>query len=189
MDRSLLFQAADLLAQIQPREGALRTLMLIVDNTHARSAAVFTDESDPRLLLSHNIDQNALDRVRRWRKDALSQHATFTVTKLEDQALLLYIAGVVDKPALKHAVDELGPVLSAAASRLAEDPGAESLEVREFLARTSVDDIDRIKLRQDLEANDWNVSRVARLRDVERVTIYRMMKRLGIPRLKVRLHR
>ena len=56
---------------------------------------------------------------------------------------------------------------------------------RSYLERTPLEDMEREKLLLLLNRNEWNISRVARLMEVTRRTIYMRLARHGIPREKV----
>lgn len=75
------------------------------------------------------------------------------------------------------AVTETGPMRHQAQSR------AEAWET--YLERTPVEDMEREKLLLLLNRNEWNISRVARLMEVTRRTIYMRLARHKIPREKV----
>ncbi len=57
--------------------------------------------------------------------------------------------------------------------------------VDRFLEVTSRQAIERRQLMALLNRHEWNIARVARALRCNRVTVYKRLRRLGIPRLRV----
>lgn len=55
-------------------------------------------------------------------------------------------------------------------------------EMEEQLAGKSLADIEKYHIRKLLEESDWNISRAARLLEIDRVTLYSKMKKYGLKR-------
>ena len=150
----------------------------------------------PRLLTSHALTQTALDAVRvAWRQSrqallegepAGNDDPPFLVLPCADKtglAGLAYLEGAIAfSPARLSSLVPLATFLARILRRLANpDQPAETLEP----APPHHPRLDAAQLQVLLERNEWNVSRVARVVGVTRMTIYNRMRRAGIPRQRV----
>lgn len=89
-------------------------------------------------------------------------------------------------PAAREAVAGAGALL-ATAVHAPETGGLTVMEeaVDRFLEMTSREAIERRQLMTLLNRHEWNIARVARALGCNRVTVYKRMRRLGVPRLRV----
>jgi hypothetical protein len=112
--------------------------------------------------------------------------AVFPVFDGERLVALLYLDGREIEVWPPH---DLGRLLSLSRSLVRSAPGGAgrpSADWDDYLERTPLRDIQRRKLFLLLEQNEWNISRVARILEVTRRTIYLRLQRYGIPRQRVR---
>jgi hypothetical protein len=200
----------------EPARFAERALEMVSLLTGGRAAATFRiEDGQPRLFASRGIDQDALDTVAlAWARcrESLERHETvyvperqtdcripdeargnvptsFAVVPIESTARallgLLYVdsrvAHFLDASGLAE-LPKLGRILAlplAAANGGA--PLAAGKHVTPAAANTEKD-----RLVSLLNANQWNILRVAKMIGVTRRTIYLRMQRWGIERKKPR---
>lgn len=114
--------------------------------------------------------------------DAATPDAFVVVPILGDGELLglLYVDGLQTDPSVP--VSRLTPLvrLATALSRALPSPSAPLDDAGALVAQT-----EKQRMLDLLEANEWNIARVARLLDVTRRTIYLRMRRWGIERRKI----
>jgi DNA-binding NtrC family response regulator len=160
------------------RGSANRVVRLCMTYTRASAAALFEVRSGGKLALFTAVDaaQPLLDAAARaFEGDGLSKgtvtqgrHVVALVPGTSRPAVLALEAPKNPK-AIGEALSVMGPVLVGAieaARQVATEPTGTAL-------------------RELLEANEWNVARVARILGVTRVTVYERMRARGIERLKV----
>lgn len=162
--------------------------------------------SELRLITSRHVDQRALDTARHeWARatDAVRRGAP-VYRPCGDGRLMLLLPCLQAAEVSGLACIELGPLSDHL-------PAADLITFAAILGRllarlepfvlASVDPLARLGARGDagdseaadranlvlfLERQDWNISRVARLMGVTRMTVYNRLRRLGIPRQRVR---
>src|SRR5262245_60941366 len=110
----------------------------------------------------------------------------------EELAALLYVDSRDPHFCEPHDLERLAK-LSRIVAKAVDDGGgggqasepAEEAVWERYLERMPLEDMEREKLLLLLNRNEWNISRVARLMDVTRRTIYMRLARHKIPREKV----
>lgn len=107
----------------------------------------------------------------------------------EELQALLYVDSRDPHFCEPHDLERLNKLSRIVAKAVAgaDAPAVETAETvwRNYLERTPLEDMEREKLLLLLNRNEWNISRVARLMDVTRRTIYMRLARHKIPREKV----
>lgn len=108
----------------------------------------------------------------------------------EELTALLYVDSRDPHFCEPHDLERLSKLSRIVAKAVADggsQPGepAEEAVWQRYLERTPLEDMEREKLLLLLNRNEWNISRVARLMDVTRRTIYMRLARHKIPREKV----
>lgn len=177
------------IAHREPRRTAEVALGLLMAATEATGGGLFVVASGQRpwLACSRSLNQHALDRVAtEWRRhrqtllrSPLIEDAAAVV--LVEETALVYLEGM-RLADVARAVGNLSAILGRVARELADHPqGSNPLE--DYLERTPTEQIERQRLMTLLERNEWNLSRVARIIGVTRVTIYAKLRRYGIARL------
>jgi hypothetical protein len=189
-------RAVELLVANDPRRAGERTIDLLFSITDALSCGLFSVVTGrPVLFLSRHVDETALERVHEAWKTFRGSLATgqpfvplvsfgvFPLAHRGELVGLLYLAGprrFADQ--VKSAVDAVSPLLAIATKHAGVDAGS---PIENYLERTPFDEIEREKLLLLLERNEWNLSRVARLLGVTRVTVYNRMEKFQIRRVRV----
>lgn len=179
-----------------PRRGAEVALTLLLTNLGAPAGCVYRC-SGARIALwvSRGIDQDDLERVASTWEDA-SESVLAGNAFSDDEFSLMPVAnesgqvlGVVYvgsrrplriEPSVTNA---LMPLFRIALS-MPDDSSRKPFD--DYLQSISPDQVARHQLTLMLDRNEWNIARVARMLQVERATVYSRMKRLGIPRQRVR---
>jgi DNA-binding NtrC family response regulator len=111
-----------------------------------------------------------------WPIDSPSQHG------------LIYLEGPdpLSVPLVRQAITELGPLFCTALEIKDMPTSVEAAAiVDDYLQATPTEAVRRRQLTTLLNHNEWNLSRVARLLGVTRVTVYNRMRKFGIERIKV----
>jgi hypothetical protein len=178
-------------------EGTLSQLMAA---TGAETAGLFLARGGPVLLWGAGMDQVCLDRVREaWRDQEARLRDARPVwksawcvwpTEADRGLVLLYLGGAsLSLACVRASVEGLTGLLQMLVGLSGGTaPAGQDVQraVDLYLGETPTEAIERRQLTVLLHEAEWNVSRVARMLGVTRVTIYKRMKRLGIERLKVR---
>lgn len=162
-----------------------------------RAALVHCLPKEVRLVISRALDQQALDTVRGMWPDAPRSTLTgspffgvdvgraFMVLPCLAPAImgLLYVETTGPMPRVP--AGHLGTFSALLGNALSDlfGPGGRELEGVE---PGTVSDAERANLAVLLERNEWNVSRVARVLGVSRMTVYNRMARLRIPRERMK---
>ena len=150
----------------------------------------------PHLVTSEGLSQVGLDAVRAaWRSSrkalgegepAGTNDPPCLVLPCADRDGLVGLAYVegpaVFSPSRLSSLVPLGPFLARLLRRLAEAGEPAEVVVVEPARPPRVD---VAQLQVLLERNEWNVSRVARMLGVTRMTVYNRMRRAGMPRQRV----
>jgi hypothetical protein len=175
-------------------------LTLLAGQAKVAAVGLFDTRSGVELVCGLGIQQPSLDRVRTlWTAErkrlSAGEHVLATTHLLvplrhERGLALLYAADSqpLDPGAALAAVRGLTAVLSLALGLW--DNGQ-----RRFLSNGSIDDylevttqeaVEKRRLVTLLNRNEWNLSRVARILGVSRLTLYKRLRRHEIERLRVR---
>jgi hypothetical protein len=180
-------RATSALVAEHPRRAAEIGLSLLVASLSATGAGVYRRAGDRlNLWVSQAIDHVDLDRVER----AWAARAPLLRSVIEEQYALLVVPeapGVVYVGARRtlsvagNVADALMPLFRDALR--SPDDGRDTID--DYLASVSVDQLQREHLALELERNEWNIARVARIMRVERSTIYERMRRFRIERKRV----
>lgn len=183
-------QAQDEAHRLERLNAAVELVRLEV---RARGAGLFVAQDEQlRLVISTGLDQVGLDRANGlWLNPSLElqQGAAFRVDAPRPYLVipclvegcpcgLLYLElspSTALPRRLQLLVDVIARALAAFLGRLLEEPVEE-----EVAAAAQADN-----LRALLERHEWNVSLVARVLGVTRMTIYNRLRRLGITRTRV----
>jgi hypothetical protein len=193
--------AIDRLLATDPRQSVLHTLDLLRAHTQATRAGLFVMRGGVgELFAGHGIDQASLDWLRgRWgshRKGLDRGRPCFEGTRClwplpggqgEEAAAFLYLDGApagLSEASARAAVEAVGDLLSRSVT-MADQALHLSPDVDVYLKTASPRSVLRRQLEGLLHDNEWNVSRVARVLGVTRMTVYARMERLGIMRLRV----
>lgn len=176
-------------------ERGLTIAQLVIDLTvellAARGAAfVACAGSSLRLVASHGLTQGALEYMKQtWQDDRGGLEAGMTSYGPEGEEF--FVAPCIDAGTVRG-------LLYVETSRrpfsdeLATLAGILTRALRRMEGRSTGDDElpegppDRQEMVALLERNEWNLSRVARILGVTRMTIYNRLKRLNIPRQRMR---
>jgi DNA-binding NtrC family response regulator len=186
--------ALALVAQ-DPRRSAETALGQVLLHLRASGACLFRlkDRRKLALFASRGVDQADLDRADEAWQDA-SESILAGNTYTDEQFALIPLASPVTgvlyvgarfrlvlSPRAFEALRRLEPLLLAAIEAREEpDDGASSIEA--YLEATPPDQVERQQLTVLLRRHHWNISRVARVLGVTRVTIYQRMARFGVAR-------
>jgi hypothetical protein len=185
-------QAMELLVRNDPRRAADGLLGILIDALHADAAGLFDVRGDRIVLVvSRGIDQRDIDQAEAtWLDTRLSllagqtaSRTSFALVPLCQDLQLVGALYLSSRPGLKldhQAVEVLRPMFTTAVGSVDDRSPIEN-----YLERTPTMDIEREQLVVQLNRNEWNIARVARLRGVSRVTVYAQMRKLGIPRERV----
>jgi hypothetical protein len=114
--------------------------------------------------------------------------AVFPVFDGEDLAALLYVDSTEPHFCQEGEVERLAQFSQMLTRTVRPEPGPPAPEPagwEAYLERTPVPDIERQKLVLLLKHNEWNITRVARLMNVTRRTIYLRLQRYKIARERV----
>jgi len=191
-------QLADSLRIDEPMKLMECAVDVIMGVMRAQRAALFSClEDDVRLLVSRSLDQAALETVRAlWpntpRPLTLGSpyfgvevgRAYMLLPCLDPDTLgLLYVEASGSMRRLRS--DYLHTFSGILGRALKEWAPSDEVEQPEVSAAAGSDDAERANLEFMLERNEWNVSRVARLLGVTRMTVYNRLKRLDLPRQRV----
>jgi DNA-directed RNA polymerase specialized sigma24 family protein len=181
-----------------PQLSLEETLRVVVMQAQATRGGVFSAQDSVELLAGCGVTQEMLDRVRgAWARERkrLSDgrpvcDGRWSVWPVVSAGglLLVYVAsdGDLRVAPVRDAVTQAGEILAAAARIDEPTEGTVSEEaVDRFLEVTSRDAIERRQLMTLLNRHEWNIARVGRALACNRVTVYKRMRRLGIPRLRV----
>jgi len=106
-------------------------------------------------------------------------------------APLVYLASgrPLKVPAVRQAVEALAGRVQTAAEPdglVGRAPETAAAVIDSYLEATPAESVERRQLLALLNRNESNLSRVARLIGISRVTVYKRMARLGIDRLRIR---
>ncbi|SRR6266568_1886728 len=193
--------AIERLIAADPRQSIDQTLGLLMAHTHASSAGLFITRGDVELVAGRGIDQVSLDRVRaawareeeRLREGRPLFQGAWCVWPLESArgAPLVYLAGdpPLGIPVVREAIAALAGLFQTAVELdglVGRVPETAAAVIDSYLEATPTESVERRQLLALLNRNEWNLSRVARLLGITRVTIYKRMARLGIDRLRIR---
>jgi len=193
--------AIERLIAADPRLSLEATLGLLMAHTHASSVGVFLGQGDVELVSAREVDQSGLDRVRQtWahESDRLRDgrpvwQGTWCVWPVpgERGTVLIYVAaeGQLKLPSVRETIAALGSLFETAVeldSLAARLPQVAEGVIDAYLEATPTHGVERRQLLAVLNRHEWNLSRVARVLGVTRVTVYKRMARLGIQRLRVR---
>jgi hypothetical protein len=181
-----------------PKRGAEVALGLLLINLGAPAGCVYRcSGARIELWVSRGIDQRDLERVAATWDDAsesvLAGHA-FSENEYSlmpvlngngtDQVLgVIYVGSRRPLTIEPSVITALMPIFRNAL-RVATDTPRESFD--DYLQSVSPEQVARHQLTVMLDRNEWNIARVARVLRVERATVYSRMRRLGIPRKRVR---
>ncbi len=181
-----------------PQLSLEETLRVIVVQARATRGGVFGAQESPELLAGCGVTQEMLDRVRdAWSREREKLEegrpvcgGTWSVWPVESPggALLVYVAAetALHVPAVREAIAGAGALLATAVHADGAGEGTVMEEaVDRFLEVTSREAIERRQLMTLLNRHEWNIARVARALGCNRVTVYKRMRRLGVPRLRV----
>jgi hypothetical protein len=197
---SLRELAIDRLLAADPRQSVLQTLDLLRAHTQASRAGLFLLRGDVwELFAGHGIDQSSLDWLRaQWRahRDKLGKaHPSFDGARglwpldraeVDGCMAFLFLDGMAGhtEASVRAAIEAVGDLLVRCVL-MAHQVDRFSPDVDLYLKASSPRSVLRRQLEGLLHENEWNVSRVARVLGVTRVTVYARMERLGIVRLRV----
>ncbi len=181
--------------------GACAALGMLRFTFGAGAAALFAcrvADAAPRLelVIGQGLTQGGLDRVADvWARGRVSLAAgqpsggdepSFLVLPCHDErgfAGVVYLEGdAVFRRSRLALLASLSPVVSRVLRRLdgLDDP------VEDDHVETSSSNADAASLHMLLDHNEWNVSRVARVLGVTRMTVYNRLRRFAIQRRRVR---
>lgn len=198
MQRDLRDVVLGRLIAADPQLSLEETLRVVVTQARATRGGVFTAQESPELLAGCGVTQEMLDRVRdAWIREREKLEdgrpicgGCWSVWPVESRqgALLVYVAAETSL----H-VSPVREAITGAAALLATavhaDSATEGTVIEEavdrFLEVTSREAIERRQLMTLLNRHEWNIARVARALGCNRVTVYKRMRRLGVPRLRV----
>jgi DNA-binding NtrC family response regulator len=185
--------ALALVAQ-DPRRSAETALGQVLIHLRATGAGLFRVRERRALTLfaSRGVDQADLDRAEDAWQDAsesiLAGH-TFTEEQFaliplsSPTAGILYVGArqplLLSQRAIE-ALRRLEPMLLAALEAREGLSGASTIEA--YLETTPPHEVERVQLQLLLQRHAWNISRVARVLGVTRVTIYQRMAKFGVAR-------
>lgn len=197
---SLRELAIDRLLAADPRQSVLQTLDLLRAHTQATRAGLFVLRGELwELFAGHGIDQSSLDWLRlQWgihRERLAKGRPLFEGARglwpLDDRrvdgiAAFLFLDGMTghSEVSARGAIEAVGDLLGRCVA-MAQETLQFSPDVDVYLKSSSPRTVLRRQLEGLLHENEWNVSRVARILGVTRVTVYARMERLGIARLRV----
>jgi transcriptional regulator with GAF, ATPase, and Fis domain len=123
------------------------------------------------------------------RESGVASFVVVPVFAADELLALLYVDSHDPHFCEPHDLERLTKLSRIVAKAVAGSDGspAEPAESvwRNYLERTPLEDMEREKLLLLLNRNEWNISRVARLMEVTRRTIYMRLARHKIPREKV----
>jgi len=170
------------------------TVDLVMALVRARRGALFSCGPDGvTLVTSRSLDQQALEIVRALWPNAprpITVGSAFFGVDV-GRAYMVLPCLAPDILGLLY-VETAGPMPRIAAGHLSTFSGVLGRALRELAApaqggaaptaETPSEDAERANLVVMLERNEWNVSRVARLLGVTRMTIYNRLRRLNVPR-------
>jgi hypothetical protein len=193
--------AIERLIAADPRQSIDQTLGLLMAHTHTSSAGLFITRGDVELLAGRGIDPVSLDRVRAaWAREGAHLRdgrpvfqGAWCLWPLESARgpLLAYLGAErpLRMPAVREAITALAGLFQTAVELegfAARAPETAAAVIDSYLEATPAESVERRQLLALLNRSEWNLSRVARLLGVTRVTIYNRMARLGIDRLRIR---
>jgi hypothetical protein len=192
MKPNLAQRVLGLMTQKAPRQAAEALLEYLANDSGASGAALFTVDDDAcALFIGAPISQDGLDWCfGAWSKSKTKLKDGFSVQK-EARSLFplranaAHLVGLVyiEAPHVEELpLLEVSPDLTAALLRCQNGPCSTALD--DYIQNTPRDEFERKKLELLLNAHEWNISRVARILGYTRITVYRHLERLGIPRLK-----
>lgn len=197
---SLRDLAIDRLLAVDPKRSTLHTLNLLMAHANAEQAGVFLLRgSVVELFAGQGVDQPSLDWLRKqWdthREGLRDGQPVFEGPRCvwplggssgPEQIGALYLAGGEDlaPSSVRAAVGAIGDLLERSLA-MADGMRQFSPAIDQYLKSTPPEGVLRRQLEGLLHENEWNVSRVARILGVTRVTVYARMQRLGIERLRV----
>jgi DNA-binding NtrC family response regulator len=177
------------LVNMAPRRATEIVLAQMAGVARASAAGLFR-VVDRRLLLfvSKGIDQSDLDRVHEAWRDAsesvLARHTyteeSFVMVPLGGEPEGVLYLGAPNYFRLSSRAEETLRKLEPFLLYGLEAEGGDDSPVEDYLRTTSKADIEKEQLMVLLRAQEWNITGVARVMGVSRVTIYQRMKRLGI---------
>lgn len=181
-------EMARIFVSIDPRSVAEGLLTYVVKILNANGGAVLQWE-DPRLqtFVSVAIDVGHLGRARvEWDRGLEVLRSGKVVPCAQACLIPLLFDGALVGAVLLDGVTtgDLGEVALPLATALALPPMAR----RGFdaaLEKMSPDELEKEQTLVLLNANEWNVARVARLMSCTRRTVYQRLERWGIPRQRV----
>jgi hypothetical protein len=182
-----------------PQASLDEVLALLEAHTDAEASGLFVANGGGlELVALRGLDGVGLDRVRAlWARDEHrlkdgrptweGRQCLWPIESARRQGLI-FLEGpeALQVPLVRQAVDELGPLFSTALDirGLPTSIHAGTL-IDRYLEATPTESVHKRQLLALLNRNEWNLSRVARLLGVTRVTIYHRMQRLSIARVKV----
>ena len=179
-----------------PRRSAETALRQVLIHLRATAAALFRLGPRRRLALfaGCGVDQADLHRAGDAWDDASESILAGNTYTDERFALLplrdppggiLYVGSRAPlrlEPRALEALQRLEPLLLAALEGGDTAPAVSPIET--YLEVTPPEQVEREQLAVLLRRNDWNISRVARILGVSRVTVYARLARLRMPRLR-----
>jgi Bacterial regulatory protein, Fis family len=179
-----------------PRRSAETALGQVLIHLRATAAALFRLGQRRRLALfaSSGVDQADLDRAQDAWHDASESilagnpytEEQFALLPLQDPPSgILYVGArrpLWLQPRAMEALRKIEPLLLAALE--GEDPPAAVSPIETYLEMTPPEQVEREQLAVLLRRNDWNISRVARILGVSRVTVYARLAKLRMPRVR-----
>ena len=179
-------------------ENALDLVMVLA--RARRGAVVSCREGGISLVASRGLDQGVLNSIHRvW---SCSQRSLVARTPLYSEGPETFLAlPCLEKSELMGVlyVDTPGPAFRLPPEQLATFSGIFGRAIRALgsplnnqrsdwameLDRAEPDDLERERLLLLLTRNEWNISRVARILNVTRMTVYNRLVRFNIPRERV----
>ncbi len=182
-----------------PQSSIDEALTLFEEHTNAFASGLFAERAGwLELIAIRGVAQAGIDRVRalwtaersRFRDDRPAHGENWCAWPIRARSRLglVYLESKqpLRVPLVREAVEQLGRLLAAAL--VAVTPGSSAnadATIDSYLEATPAAVVERRQLMALLNRNEWNLSRVARLLGVTRVTVYSRMRRLGIERVKV----
>ena len=179
-------------------ENALDLVMVLA--RARRGAVVSCKEGRISLVASRGLDQGVLNSIQRvW---SCSQRSLVARTPLYSEGPQTFLAlPCLEKSELMGVlyVDTPGPAFRLPPEQLATFSGIFGRAIRALasplnnqrsdwameLDRAEPDALERERLLLLLTRNEWNISRVARILNVTRMTVYNRLVRFNIPRERV----
>ncbi len=197
MQRDLRDAVLGRLIAADPQLSLEETLRVVMVQAQAVKGGVFRTQESPGLLAGRGVTQEMLDRVsgawERERERLEDGHPVYGGSwslwpiRASGVQLLVYLAaeGALGVGPARNAIARAGEILAAAAQTELDDGSVSADAVDRFLEITSRDGIERRQLLALLNRHEWNIARVGRALGCNRVTVYKRMRRLRIPRLRV----